>query len=164
MLAQCESARQQPLPTNCYYVGQQLDRLLARPLRRELHVVDLACREDQVSGPGGDLRRGQVRAVLRDEPPRYRLLAVHHRQLKSENAATARLNRVLVEHQDLLGSEGGFIYGDLTRVPLWKPGLTARLLETQAGGKPTVIFSAGTPRRTISSLSASVRQTTASAP
>jgi len=61
---------------------------------------------------------------------------------RGANWATARINRALVEHQDLLGSEGGFIYGDLTRVPLWKPGLTARLLETQAGGKPTVIFSA----------------------
>src|SRR5574340_501933 len=62
--------------------------------------------------------------------------------VRGANWATARRNRVLVPEQDLLGSEGGFISGDLTRVPLWKPGLTARLLETQAGGKPTVIFSA----------------------
>ncbi len=62
--------------------------------------------------------------------------------VRGANWATARINRAMVEHQDLLGSEGGFIAGDLTRVPLWKPGLTARLLETQAGGKPTVIFSA----------------------
>ena len=62
--------------------------------------------------------------------------------VRGSNWATARLNRVLVKEQDLLGSEGGFISGDLTRTPLWKPGLTARMLETQAGGKPTVIFSA----------------------
>ncbi len=62
--------------------------------------------------------------------------------VRGANWATARINRALVEHEDLLGSEGGFISGDLTRVPLWKPGLTARMLETQAGGKPTVIFSA----------------------
>ncbi len=62
--------------------------------------------------------------------------------VRGANWATARLNRVLVKEQDLLGSEGGFIGGDLTRVPLWKPGLTARLLETQAEGKPRVIFSA----------------------
>ncbi|MBI4890205.1 MAG: beta-galactosidase trimerization domain-containing protein [Acidobacteria bacterium] len=62
--------------------------------------------------------------------------------VRGANWATARLNRALIEHQDLLGSEGGFIYGDLTRLPMWKPGLTARLLETQASGKPTVIFSA----------------------
>jgi len=62
--------------------------------------------------------------------------------VRGSNWATGRLNRVLVPEQDLLGSEGGFISGDLTRVPLWKPGLTARLLETQAGGKPTVIFAA----------------------
>ncbi len=58
------------------------------------------------------------------------------------NWATGRLNRVLIEEQDILGSEGGFIGGDLTRVPIWKPGVTARLLESQAAGKPRVIFSA----------------------
>ena len=58
------------------------------------------------------------------------------------NWATARLNRVLIGEQDILGSEGGFIGGDLTRVPIWKPGVTARLLESQAAGKPRVIFSA----------------------
>lgn len=62
--------------------------------------------------------------------------------VRGANWATGRFNRKLIAEQDLLGSEGGFISGDLTRVPLWKPGLTARLLETQAGGKPTIIFSA----------------------
>lgn len=61
---------------------------------------------------------------------------------RGANWATGRLNRVLVKEQDLLGSEGGFLDGDLTRVPLWKPSLTARLLETQSEGKPRVIFSA----------------------
>ncbi|MCC6293284.1 MAG: beta-galactosidase trimerization domain-containing protein [Bryobacterales bacterium] len=62
--------------------------------------------------------------------------------VRGANWATGRFNRDLIAEQDLLGSEGGFLNGDLTRVPLWKPGLTARLLETQAGGKPTIIFSA----------------------
>jgi len=62
--------------------------------------------------------------------------------VRGANWATGRLNRVLIKQQDLLGSEGGFLGGDLTRIPLWKPGLTARLLETQSGGKPRVIFSA----------------------
>ena len=62
--------------------------------------------------------------------------------VRGANWATGRFNRILAPEQDLLGSEGGFISGDLTRTPLWKPGLTARLLETQASGKPRVIFSA----------------------
>jgi hypothetical protein len=62
--------------------------------------------------------------------------------VRGSNWATGRLNRVLIKEQDLLGSEGGFLGGDLNDVPLWKPGLTARLLETQAGDKPRVIFSA----------------------
>jgi hypothetical protein len=61
------------------------------------------------------------------------------------NWATARLNRVLIPEQDILGSEGGYISGDLTRVPVWKPGVTARLLETQAPDKPRVIFSTVRP-------------------
>jgi len=56
------------------------------------------------------------------------------------NWATGRMNRRLVEQQDWLASEGGFIYNDLTRTPLWKPGMRARLLETQAGGKPVVVI------------------------
>ncbi len=62
--------------------------------------------------------------------------------VRGANWATARLNRELIAEQDILGSEGGFIYGDLLKTPVWKPGVTARLLETQSGGKPTVIFSA----------------------
>jgi hypothetical protein len=62
--------------------------------------------------------------------------------VRGGNWATARLNRLLVEEQDILGSEGGFIYGDLLRVPIWKPGVTAKLLETQAPNKPRVIFAA----------------------
>lgn len=80
------------------------------------------------------------RAVLRSMNPGIAFYM--NGGVRGANWATARLNRALVEHQDILGSEGGFIYGDLTRMPMWKPGLTARLLETQAGGKPTVIFSA----------------------
>lgn len=59
---------------------------------------------------------------------------------RTANWPTARLNRKLVAEQDLLGSEGGFIYGDLRMTPLWKPGCEAKLMEAQAGGKPTVIF------------------------
>jgi len=61
------------------------------------------------------------------------------------NWATARLNRVLIPEQDLLGSEGGYLYGDLRWVPIWKPGVTARLLETQSPDKLRVIFSSARP-------------------
>lgn len=54
-----------------------------------------------------------------------------------------RDNRRLAAHQDIVGAEGGFLGGVLGQAPLWKPAMSAKLLETQAGGKPTVIFSAG---------------------
>lgn len=81
-----------------------------------------------------------TRAILKAKNPNIALYM--NGGVRGANWATGRLNRVLVEEQDLLGSEGGFLGGDLTRVPVWKPGLTARLLETQAEGKPRVIFSA----------------------
>lgn len=55
----------------------------------------------------------------------------------------ARDNRRLIPYQDILGAEGGFLYYDLRSQPLWKPGMTAKLLETQSNGKPTVVFIAG---------------------
>jgi hypothetical protein len=81
-----------------------------------------------------------TRTILKSKSPNCALYM--NGGVRGANWATGRLNRVLVKEQDLLGSEGGFLGGDLTRIPLWKPGLTARLLETQSGGKPRVIFSA----------------------
>jgi len=58
--------------------------------------------------------------------------------------ACARDNRRLVKYQEILGAEGGFIfYTHPEKVPWWKPGATAKLLESQANGKPTVVFIAG---------------------
>ena len=53
-----------------------------------------------------------------------------------------RDNRRLIKHQDILGAEGGFIYGKLIETPLWKASATAKLLETEAEGKPRVVFCA----------------------
>jgi len=55
------------------------------------------------------------------------------------NYATGRLARVINPEEDLILNEGGFLYNDLTRVPLWRPGVMARLQEAQAGGKPYVV-------------------------
>ena len=58
-------------------------------------------------------------------------------------AVNGRSNRHLIPHQDILGAEGGFIfYGRPIDTPLWKVSATARYLEAQAEGKPTVIFNA----------------------
>ena len=54
---------------------------------------------------------------------------------------TARVNRKIIKETDILGAEGGFLYGEL-KEPVYKPGAVAKLLETQAGGKPTVVFDA----------------------
>jgi len=54
---------------------------------------------------------------------------------------TGRNNRKIIKETDILGAEGGFLYGEF-REPVYKPGAMARLLETQSGGKPTVVFDA----------------------
>jgi len=48
------------------------------------------------------------------------------------------------EYQDILGTEGGFVYyGPARDVDLWKAGAAAKLQESMAAGKPCVIFIAG---------------------
>jgi len=54
---------------------------------------------------------------------------------------TARNNRKIIRETDILGAEGGFLYGEF-REPVYKPGAMAKLLETQSMGKPTVVFDA----------------------
>lgn len=54
---------------------------------------------------------------------------------------TGRDNRKIIRETDILGAEGGFLYGELTE-PVYKPGAMAKLLQTQAEGKPTVVFDA----------------------
>ena len=54
---------------------------------------------------------------------------------------TGRDNRKIIAETDILGAEGGFLYGELSE-PIYKPGAMAKLLESQAGGKPTVVFDA----------------------
>ncbi|MBI3696733.1 MAG: beta-galactosidase trimerization domain-containing protein [Acidobacteria bacterium] len=130
-------------PDTCYcrWCRQKFEKAHGRPL---------PSKKDRQGKPFHDLVEFQAASLaefLRDS----------RRVIKSANAAiafymnggtrggnwaTGRMNRALVGEQDLLGSEGGFLYGDLTRSPIWKPGATAKLLEAQAGGKPRIIFSA----------------------
>jgi hypothetical protein len=63
------------------------------------------------------------------------------------NYATGRQPRVINPEEDLLINEGGFLYDDLTRMPLWRPGVMARLQESQAGGKPNVVGCAAALKR-----------------
>jgi hypothetical protein len=53
---------------------------------------------------------------------------------------TGRDNRKLIQYTDILGAEGGFLHGDLSKTSIFKPGITAKLLESQCNGKPTVVF------------------------
>ncbi|MGC8805447.1 MAG: alpha-amylase family protein, partial [Candidatus Ratteibacteria bacterium] len=53
---------------------------------------------------------------------------------------TGRDNHRIIKHTDILGAEGGFLYGDLNQTPIFKPALTGKLLSSQAKGKIAVVF------------------------
>ena len=55
---------------------------------------------------------------------------------------SARDNRKLALHQDILASEGGFLYSGLMHEPPWKVGMNAKLMEAEAAGAgiPTLVF------------------------
>lgn len=53
--------------------------------------------------------------------------------------AVARNNRVLMKSQDILLAEGGFVYGALSNIPVWKQGSNAKYYQTQAHGKPSAV-------------------------
>lgn len=55
----------------------------------------------------------------------------------------SRNNNLTVKYQDFLGAEGGFLYYNLRETSVLKPGMAAKLIETQGDGKPTVVFIAG---------------------
>jgi len=51
-----------------------------------------------------------------------------------------RDNHKIIKHVDILGAEGGFIYGDLNQTSIYKPGIIAKLLSQQSKGKPVIVF------------------------
>ena len=54
---------------------------------------------------------------------------------------SGRDNRKGEPYQDIIATEGGFIFhGRPIDLPLWKPGINAKIVEMQARGKSTVIF------------------------
>jgi len=130
-------------PDSCYcpYCREKFRRIYGKemPSKKVRHGQDFQQLVEFQANSLADFLRDS-RQVLHSINPNLALYM--NGGARGANWATGRLNRMLVGQQDLLGSEGGFLGGDLTRVPLWKPSLTARLLETQSEGKPRVIFSA----------------------
>jgi hypothetical protein len=53
--------------------------------------------------------------------------------------AVGRNNRITIADQDVLAAEGGFVGGDF-RCAVWRVGSNAKYYQTQAHGKPTLVF------------------------
>jgi len=58
--------------------------------------------------------------------------------LRTANWATGRQNRRLMDVQDMLLSEGGFLYSNLNSSPAWRIECENKLCLTQSGGKPVI--------------------------
>eukprot|EP00825_Cyclidium_porcatum_P000537 TRINITY_DN10174_c0_g1_i4.p1 TRINITY_DN10174_c0_g1~~TRINITY_DN10174_c0_g1_i4.p1 ORF type:complete len:385 (+),score=46.92 TRINITY_DN10174_c0_g1_i4:144-1298(+) len=58
--------------------------------------------------------------------------------LRTANWATGRQNRRLMEVQDMLLSEGGFLYSNINTSPIWRTECENKLCMTQSGGKPVI--------------------------
>ena len=79
---------------------------------------------------------GDFRRALRQKRPDA---VVYHNG--SSLGALTWSNQAAIREEDMLGIEGGFIgYGPLEGQTIYKSAATTKLLETLAGGKPTVIF------------------------
>jgi len=130
-------------PDTCYckYCQEKFRKIYGKPMpsKKMRHGKDFQQLVEFQANSLADFLRDS-RQVLHSVNPNLALYM--NGGSRGANWATGRLNRVLIKQQDILGSEGGFLSGDLTREPLWKPSLTARLLESQSEGKPRVIFSA----------------------
>jgi hypothetical protein len=115
---------------------------------RKLHGRELPSKRTRQGQAAGQLLEFQgeslaefmrdLNRVIKSANPNI-LLYGNHTALTG-NWATGHVNRWLAKEEDLLASEGGYVYNDLNQTPLWKAGLRARMIETQAAGKPTVII------------------------
>lgn len=54
-----------------------------------------------------------------------------------------RSNYRMMEYQDILGAEGGFLGGVIDDIPPYKVSMTAKVIEAQSRSKPTVVFISG---------------------
>ncbi|MEA4824192.1 MAG: alpha-amylase family protein [Clostridiaceae bacterium] len=68
------------------------------------------------------------------------LLYINNSSLHAD--VTGSRTRKLAPYVDMLGSEGGFVWVN-RGTPIWTISAQAKLLATQGGGKPAVIFTAG---------------------
>ena len=80
-----------------------------------------------------------IHAVVKAANPNI-LLYINNSALRAD--VTGSNTRKVYPYVDVLGAEGGFVWVS-KNTPLWHVSPMAKVIETQAKGKPTVIFIAG---------------------
>lgn len=107
---------------------------------------DLPSKQDRLNPDWRYLREFQIDSMteyvdylhkaLQDERPQSLLYC--NAGLRTANWATGRQNRRLMEAQDMLLAEGGFLYNNLNLTPIWRTECEDKLCMTQSGGKPVI--------------------------
>ncbi len=113
---------------------------------REKYGFDLPSKRDRLNPNWRYLREFQIDSLteyveylhraLRDERPQSLLYC--NAGLRTANWATGRQNRRLMDAQEMLLAEGGFLYGNLNNTPIWRTECEDKLCVTQSGGKPVI--------------------------
>ncbi|RLE81441.1 MAG: hypothetical protein DRJ51_03810 [Thermoprotei archaeon] len=102
-------------------------------IESELHLKFAEFQSDSMA----DYMKGVYSLVKGINP---RILVYLNGETVRPNWATGRDNVKLAEYQDIVGAEGGFEYYNLFETPIFKPGMTAKVLEAQAPNKLRVVF------------------------
>ncbi|HBN85218.1 MAG TPA: hypothetical protein DDZ89_15395, partial [Clostridiales bacterium] len=79
---------------------------------------------------------GYLNDALKEKRPQSLLYC--NAGLRTANWATGRQNRRLMEAQDMLLAEGGFLYNNINLTPIWRTECEDKLCMTQSGGKPVI--------------------------
>jgi hypothetical protein len=79
---------------------------------------------------------GHLYNALKEKRPQALLYC--NAGLRTANWPTGRQNRRLMEVQDMLLAEGGFLYNNINLTPIWRTECEDKLCMTQSGGKPVI--------------------------
>lgn len=110
-----------------YGFEMPLKRERTHPKWRFLRQFQIDCLTEYV---------GCLYKALKEERPHSLLYC--NAGLRTANWTTGRQNRRLMEVQDILFSEGGFLYNNISSYPVWLTECENKLCVSQSGGKPVV--------------------------
>ena len=117
-----------------------------KKLFKDIYGKDLPKKSDKMHPDWRLLRQFQIDSLTSYVEHLYKALKNERPQsilycnagLRTPNWTTGRQNRRLIEVQDVLLSEGGYLYANINNTPIWRTECENKLCVTQSAGKPVV--------------------------